>query len=429
MNVLQTLQAESIDADQQDPLSYLKEYYIIPQYEGKKVAYFTGNSLGLQPKGVQEALIQECEDWAELGVEGHLQARLPWFSYHEQFAAPAARLVGALPHEVVIMNQLTVNLHLLLTTFYRPEGKRRKILFEQKPFPSDQYAFESHAKWHGLDPNDVLVELPYSAGCSYHRTEDIEQTIKSLGDELALVCFGGVNYFTGQLFQMDRIAQAAHAVGAKAGFDLAHAAGNVSLQLHRWNVDFACWCSYKYLNSGPGGVAGVYIHERHAMNADLFRFSGWWGYDKSTRFQMKNGFVPIASAEAWQLSNAPIMSMAVHRIALDLFDQVGMDALVTKSRKLTAYLERVLEKVREVTGMDLQVLTPEDPQQRGCQLSVVFPGQDRSIVKHLAERGIVVDWREPNVIRLAPVPMYNSFEDIYTLGAVLIELLGTTHCQ
>jgi kynureninase len=230
-----------------------------------------------------------------------------------------------------------------------------------------------------------------------------------------------------ELFQMDRITQAAHAVGAKAGFDLAHAAGNVSLALHDWNVDFACWCSYKYLNSGPGGVSGVYIHESHSMNPDLFRFAGWWGYDKSTRFQMKNGFVPMASAEAWQLSNAPIMSMAVHRIALEMFDQVGMEALVEKSRKLTTFLERVLDEVRDVTNVKLKVLTPADPLQRGCQLSVVFPGQDRSIVKRLAERGIVVDWREPNVIRLAPVPMYNSFEDIYTLGEVLIELLGTKH--
>lgn len=422
MKTLDQLRDVARAMDASDPLRSMRDAYLFPQHEGAPVLYFTGNSLGLQPKGVREALMEECDDWATYGVEGHMEARRPWFSYHEQFAEPAARLVGALPHEVVVMNQLTVNLHLLLTTFYRPSGKRIKILFEQKPFPSDQYAFESHAKLHGLRPEDVLVELPYSPGCTYHKTEDIEAAIAAMGDELALVCFGGVNYFTGQLFDMQRITAAAHAVGAYAGFDLAHAAGNAVLALHDWHVDFACWCSYKYLNSGPGGVAGAYIHEDHARRSDLVRMAGWWGHDKSTRFQMKNGFVPIASAEAWQLSNAPIMSMAVHRIALGLFDRVGMAALRAKSEKLTGFLEEVLQAVQAESGWNLQVLTPLDPSSRGCQLSVVLPGKDRSFVKALAARGAVVDWREPNVIRVAPVSMYNSFEDVYRLGVLLYEL-------
>jgi kynureninase len=317
------------------------------------------------------------------------------------------------------MNQLTVNLHILLTTFYRPVGKRNKILFEQKPFPSDQYAFESQAQLHGLDPAEVLVELPYSEGRTYHTTEDIERAIEAMGDELALVCFGGVNYFTGQLFDMQRITAAAHAVGAYAGFDLAHAAGNALLHLHDWKVDFACWCSYKYLNSGPGGVSGIYIYEEHTLNASLPRLAGWWGHDKASRFQMNNGFVPIPTAESWQLSNAPIMSMAVHRVALDLFDRVGMAALRAKSEQLTDFLQRVLMTVRTETGWALEVLTPSDPAARGCQLSVVLPGKDRSFVKVLAEAGVVVDWREPNVIRLAPVPMYNRFMDVLELGQLL----------
>jgi kynureninase len=419
MKIFDQLRADAQNLDASDELAHLRSHYLFPQHNGKDVLYFTGNSLGLQPKGVKEALIQECDDWAAFGVEGHFLAKRPWYSYHEQLTEASARLVGALPHEVVVMNQLTVNLHVLLTTFYRPSGKRKKILFEQKPFPSDQYAFESHAKLHGLDPAEVLIELPYSDGCTFHKTEDIEAAIAALGDELALVCFGGVNYFTGQLFDMKRITSAAHAVGAYAGFDLAHAAGNAFLQLHDWKVDFACWCSYKYLNSGPGGVSGVYIYEEHARNPHLPRMAGWWGYDKATRFQMKNGFVPIPTAESWQLSNAPVMSMAVHRVALQLFDEIGMMALRAKSEKLTAFLERVLMAIKEDTGWDLRVLTPSGTSNRGCQLSVVLPGKDRSFVKILAEQGAVVDWREPNVIRLAPVPMYNTFEDIYFLGKIL----------
>jgi kynureninase len=321
------------------------------------------------------------------------------------------------------MNQLTVNLHLLLVSFYRPQGKRRKILFEHKPFPSDHYAFESQARLHGLDPAEVLIEMKPRAGEWNLRTEDILQAIADAGDELACVCFGGVNYFTGQYFDLQAITAAAHKAGATCGFDLAHAAGNVPVQLHDWNVDFACWCSYKYLNSGPGGVAGAFVHERHHHNKELLRLAGWWGHNKNTRFKMEPGFDPIPSAEAWQLSNAPVLSMAAHKASLELFDRAGMVALREKSLLLTSWLEFVLAEVRTKTGVQLEIITPSDPAQRGCQLSVIVPGRDRALVKQLADQGVIVDWREPNVIRMAPVPMYNSFEDILSFGEILTSIL------
>ncbi len=385
--------------------------------------YFTGNSLGLQPKGVRARIDQELDDWATYGVEGHFHAKNPWYSYHELLTDASARVVGALPPEVVVMNQLTVNLHLLLVSFYRPQGKRRKILFEHKPFPSDHYAFESQARLHGLDPADVLIEMKPRAGEWNLRTEDILQAISDAGDELACVCFGGVNYFTGQYFDLKAITAAAHKAGATCGFDLAHAAGNVPVQLHDWNVDFACWCSYKYLNSGPGGVAGAFVHERHHHNKELLRLAGWWGHNKNTRFKMEPGFDPIPSAEAWQLSNAPVLSMAAHKASLELFDRAGMAALREKSLLLTSWLEFVLAEVRAKTGVPLEIITPSDPAQRGCQLSVIVPGRDRSLVKRLADKGVIVDWREPNVIRMAPVPMYNSFEDILSFGEILTSIL------
>jgi len=328
-----------------------------------------------------------------------------------------------LPSEVVIMNQLTVNLHLLLISFYRPSGKRIKILFETKPFPSDHYAFESQARLHGLDPKDVLVEMQPREGEITLRTEDIVAKINELGDELAVVCFGAVNYFTGQFFDIVSITNAGHAVGANVGFDLAHAAGNVPLHLHDQNVDFACWCSYKYLNSGPGGVSGAFVHEKHHANKELIRLAGWWGHNKSTRFEMEPGFDPIESAEAWQMSNAPVLSMAAHKAALDIFVEAGMSAMREKSLLLTGYLEFIVDQVRNTTGVQLQILTPANPNERGCQLSIVVPGAKKQLVKDLAERGIVVDWREPNVIRMAPVPLYNSFEDIFTFGEVFTEFL------
>lgn len=413
--------AKSLDAN--DRLASFRERFYFPQHNGKDMLYFTGNSLGLQPKSVRESINQELEDWATYGVEGHFLAKHPWFSYHEMFAEGAAQVVGGLPSEVVIMNQLTVNLHLLLISFYRPSGKRIKILFETKPFPSDHYAFESQARLHGLDPKDVLVEMQPREGEITLRTEDIVAKINELGEELAVVCFGAVNYFTGQFFDIASITNAGHAVGANVGFDLAHAAGNVPLHLHDQNVDFACWCSYKYLNSGPGGVSGAFVHEKHHANKELIRLAGWWGHNKSTRFQMEPGFDPIESAEAWQMSNAPVLSMAAHKAALDIFVEAGMSAMREKSLLLTGYLEFIVDAVRNNTGVNLQILTPSNPNERGCQLSIVVPGAKKQLVKDLAEQGIIVDWREPNVIRMAPVPLYNSFEDIYTFGQVFAEFL------
>jgi kynureninase len=413
--------AQSLDAS--DRLASFRERFYFPQHNGKDMLYFTGNSLGLQPKSVRASINQELEDWATYGVEGHFLAKYPWFSYHEMFADGAAQVVGGLPSEVVIMNQLTVNLHLLLISFYRPSDKRIKILFETKPFPSDHYAFESQARLHGLDPKDVLVEMQPREGETTLRTEDIVAKINELGDELAVVCFGAVNYFTGQFFDIASITNAGHAVGANVGFDLAHAAGNVPLHLHDQNVDFACWCSYKYLNSGPGGVSGAFVHEKHHANKDLIRLAGWWGHNKSTRFQMEPGFDPIESAEAWQMSNAPVLSMAAHKAALDIFVEAGMSALREKSLNLTGYLEFIVDAIRNNTGVNLQILTPSNPNERGCQLSIVVPGATKQLVKDLADRGIIVDWREPNVIRMAPVPLYNSFKDIFTFGKVFTEFL------
>lgn len=409
----------AVKKDEADALARFRKKFIFPQHDNRDVLYFTGNSLGLQPQGAKNALIQECDDWAKFGVEGHFRARNPWYSYHELFTENAAKLVGALPEEVVMMNQLTVNLHLLLTTFYRPEGKRKKILFETKPFPSDQYAFESQAALHGLNPDEVLVEMQPRPGELLLRTEDILDKINELGDTLAVVCFGAVNYFTGQYFNLKEITATAQKNGAIAGYDLAHAAGNVHLKLHEWNVDFACWCTYKYLNSGPGSVAGAYIHQRHAKNTDLPRLAGWWGNKKETRFQMKPHFDPMQTAEAWQLSNAPVFNMAVHKVALDIFSEAGIENLRSKSVELTSYLEYILNETEKITGQPLQVITPKNPDERGCQLSVIVEGRDRSLITALAWQGVVADWREPNVIRLAPVPLYNSFEDVYKLGVIL----------
>jgi len=410
--------------DEADPLKKFRERFLFPQHEGRDVVYFTGNSLGLQPKTVRESILQELDDWAAHGVEGHFEARRPWFPYHEILTEQAARLVGAKPVEVVVMNQLTVNLHLLLVSFYRPYGRRCKILCEHKAFPSDQYAMESHAVFHTYDPAEAIIEVKPREGEYAIRTEDILAAIEEHKDELALVLFGGVNYFTGQLFDMKTITAAAHKAGARAGFDLAHAAGNVELHLHDWNVDFACWCSYKYLNSGPGSVAGAFVHERHAKS-ELPRFAGWWGYDKTTRFKMEKGFIAMPGAEGWQLSNAPVFSMAAHKAALEIFDEAGMPALTAKSEKLTAYLERIIDEISATQpgGKKLEIITPRDKTQRGCQLSVVAHGRGKELFKQLLDNGVIVDWREPNVIRMAPVPLYNSFEDVWRFGETLKKAL------
>jgi kynureninase len=413
--------AQALDAV--DPLRSFRNEFHFPQHEGRDVLYFTGNSLGLQPKAAADVLKQELDDWARFGVEGHFHAKHPWYSYHEELTPSLARLVGALPEEVVAMNQLTSNLHFLMVSFYRPSGKRKKILTEQRPFPSDTYAFASQIAFHGGDPAMDLVEVQPRAGEHTLRTEDIITKINELSEELALVCFGGVNFYTGQAFDMAAITQAAHAVGATAGFDLAHAAGNLHLKLHDWDVDFACWCSYKYLNSGPGSVAGAFVHQRY-LGKQLPLFAGWWGHDKSERFKMERTFKPMPTAEAWQVSNAPVFSMAVHRVALEQFDRAGISQLRAKSEQLTAYLAFIIAEVAQHSGTRLEVITPNDPMQRGCQLSILAHGHGKALFNRITERGVVADWREPNVIRVAPVPLYNSFEDVYRFGQILIDVLS-----
>ncbi|MBK7383229.1 MAG: kynureninase [Flavobacteriales bacterium] len=411
--------------DVADPLRAFRDEFLFPQHDGKPVIYFTGNSLGLQPKGAAAALKQELDDWSGYGVEGHFKAKHPWYSYHEELTGSTARLVGAKEEEVVVMNQLTSNLHFLLVSFFRPNGERKKILTEARPFPSDTYAFASQIAFHGGDPENDLVEVMPRPGEHTLRTEDIIARINELGDELALVCIGGVNFYTGQAFDMAAITQAAHAVGAIAGFDLAHAAGNLQLKLHDWKVDFACWCTYKYLNSGPGSVAGAFVHERH-LGKGLPLFAGWWGHDKKERFKMERTFKPMLTAEAWQVSNAPVFSMAVHRVALEQFDRAGMDRLRAKSEQLTGYLAFIIATVAKETNTNLEVITPSDLAQRGCQLSVLAHGKGRGLFDALTERGVVADWREPYVIRVAPVPMYNSFEDIFRFGMILKQALSNT---
>ncbi|MFT3981537.1 MAG: kynureninase [Ferruginibacter sp.] len=410
--------------DSQDSLRSFRDQFYIPLMHGKEAIYFTGNSLGLQPKSTQEYVLNELEDWANFGVEGHFHARNPWMPYHEIFTTQLSKLVGALPHEVVAMNQLTVNLHLLLVSFYRPTKERYKIICEAKAFPSDQYAMESQVKYHGYKYEDAVIEVAPREGEHTIRTEDILATIEQHKDSAALVLFSGVNYYTGQLFDMPAITDAAHKAGAYAGFDLAHAAGNVPLQLHDWNVDFACWCSYKYLNSGPGGVSGVYIHERHSSDTDIPRFAGWWGHDKDNRFLMEQGFRPIPSAEGWQLSNAPVLSMAAHKASLDVFDKAGWDKVFTKAKALTQYLWHVLDEVNAACAdRPVQIITPRNEAEHGCQVSMLMLRDGKKIFDELKAQSVIADWREPNVIRIAPVPLYNSFEDVFRFGEIISGML------
>lgn len=407
--------------DAADPLTRFRDQFHIPRREsGEEVVYFTGNSLGLQPRRVRGYIEQELQDWETLGVEGHARAKHPWMPYHEFLTGQMADVVGAKPIETVVMNSLTVNLHLLLISFYRPSGERRKVMIEKGAFPSDRYAIESQIKLHGLDPAADLIELEPREGEATLRTEDIIAAIEREGSSLAMVLFGGVNYYTGQAFEMREITAAGHAVGAVVGFDLAHAAGNLELKLHDWGVDLAVWCSYKYLNGGPGAVGGAFVHERHADCPDRPRLAGWWGHDKATRFLMGPTFNPIAGAEGWQISNPPILQMASLRASLEIFAEAGMSALRERSVRLTAYLEQMLAAVDDDR---ISVITPTDPKQRGCQLSIRVKNADKSLFTAISERGVVADWREPDVIRVAPVPLYNSFGDIekfvQILGSVL----------
>ncbi|HRH61269.1 MAG TPA: kynureninase [Chitinophagaceae bacterium] len=416
--------------DDADELKSFRSKFFIPQHKGKDCIYFNGNSLGLQAKSTAQYIQQELEDWAKLGVDGHFDAINPWVSYHEIFPKQLSKIVGALPHEVVAMNSLTVNLHLLMVSFYRPTKQRYKIICEAKAFPSDQYAFESQVKYHGLHPDDAIIEISPRTGETYLRTEDIISTIQQHGDSTALVLFGGVNYYTGQCYDMEAITKAAHNAGAYAGFDLAHAAGNVSLQLHDWNADFACWCSYKYLNSGPGGVAGAYIHEQHAAQTSLAampRFAGWWGYTKHTRFKMDKGFEAIPTAEGWQLSNAPVLSMAAHKASLDIFEEAGMERLHAKRKMLAAYLRYLLHDVgARVHKNAFEIITPVAENERGCQVSILMNERGKETFDALTKHGVVADWREPNVIRIAPVPLYNTFKDVWEFAQVMENVLKPT---
>lgn len=416
---MQDLRTKAQRLDNEDPLRSFRDQFFFPDTGDQPCAYFTGNSLGLQPKSVREALGQELDDWARHGVEGHFQARNPWYSYHELLMAPSAAIVGAREKEVVHMNGLTANIHLLMVSFYRPAGKRFKILCEAKAFPSDQYALESQVRFHGYDPAEAIIEVGPREGEHTIREEDFERVLREQGEEIALVFIGGVNYYTGQWFDMERITKAGHAAGAVVGWDLAHAAGNVPVKLHDWEVDFAAWCTYKYLNSGPGSVSGIFVHEKHAEAFDLPRFAGWWGHNKEERFKMEPGFQPIAGAEGWQLSNAPIMSMAPHLASLRIFAEAGLEALRHKSMKLTAFMEEVVQAVADATEAHLEIITPMDPERRGCQLSLLAHGSGRTLFDYLMENGVFVDWREPNVIRTAPVPLYNSFADVVRFGEVL----------
>jgi kynureninase len=413
--------ADAAALDAADPLTRFRDQFHIPRREsGEEVVYFTGNSLGLQPRRVRGYIEQELRDWETLGVEGHARAKHPWMPYHEFLTGQMADVVGAKPIETVVMNSLTVNLHLLLISFYRPSGERRKVMIEKGAFPSDRYAIEAQIKLHGLDPASDLIELEPREGEATLRTEDIIAAIEREGPSLAVVLFGGVNYYTGQAFEMREITAAGHAVGAVVGFDLAHAAGNLELKLHDWGVDLAVWCSYKYLNGGPGAVGGAFVHERHADCPDIPRLAGWWGHDKATRFLMGPKFIPIAGAEGWQISNPPILQMASLRASLEIFAEAGMSALRERSVRLTAYLEQMLAAIDDDR---ISVITPTDPGQRGCQLSIRVKNADKSLFTAISERGVVADWREPDVIRVAPVPLYNSFGDIQKFVQILGSVL------
>ena len=410
------------ETDAQDSLKHFRERFYIPkQPNGADVLYFTGNSLGLQPKTTRNYIEQELADWATLGVEGHFNAKNPWMPYHELVAAQLAEIVGAKPFEVVAMNSLTVNLHLLMVSFYRPTIRRHKIVIEAGAFPSDQYAVQSQIKFHGYTPENSLIELKPRAGETLLRTADVEQTIAENADEIALILLGAVNYYTGQAYEIERVIKAGHKAGAIVGFDLAHAAGNIELKLHDWNADFAAWCSYKYLNSGPGAIAGAFVHERHAERFDLPRFAGWWGHDKETRFLMQSDFVPMRGAEGWQLSNPSIFQLAALKASLDVFAEAGMEKLCEKSKILTEYMEFLLGDIRDER---ISLITPSNPAERGCQLSIRVKNSDKNLFKKITANGVIADWREPDVIRVAPVPLYNTFSDAFRFAEILKNCLA-----
>ncbi|MGE5110945.1 MAG: kynureninase [Acidobacteriaceae bacterium] len=417
-----TDEAFARELDAQDPLAKYRARFHIPKGpDGSECVYLCGHSLGLQPRSVREYLREELEDWAKLGVEGHFHGKHPWMPYHRFLTEQTARLVGAKPIEVVVMNSLTVNLHLMMVSFYRPTKGRYKILVEDSAFPSDQYAVKSQIRYHGFDPGTSLVELKPRTGERFLRDEDIVEIIQREGDSIALIMMGGVNYSSGQFFDLEAITRAGHAKGCIVGFDLAHAAGNLPLNLHDWDVDFAAWCSYKYLNGGPGCIAGCFVHERHAHEWSLPRFAGWWGHDQETRFQMGPDFHPMAGAEGWQLSNPPILSLAALRASMDIFDEAGMEALRAKSVALTGYMEFLLDQRR---SGKFSIITPRESRRRGAQLSIRISRDGQSVCDRLTAQGVFCDWREPDILRVAPMPLYNSYVDVYRFVEKFSAMLG-----
>ncbi|RYY57358.1 MAG: kynureninase [Chitinophagaceae bacterium] len=414
--------ARQLDSD--DPLKETRSKFIIPEVDGRQQVYLLGNSLGLQPVSAKSYLDKILADWSSLGVESFFHAKEPWMDYHDQLTGPLTKIVGAHADEIVVMNQLSVNLHLMMVSFYRPDNKRFKIICEAKAFPSDQYVFESQVRSHGLDPETAIIEVGPREGESVIHTEDIIAAINEHGDETALVIFSGVNYYSGQVFDMEAISKAARNKGSRVGLDLAHAAGNIELKLHDWQVDFACWCSYKYLNAGPGAIGGVFIH-RNNHDDRVVRFAGWWGYDKSTRFRMEKGFKPMAGAEGWQLSTPALFLYATHRASLEIFEEAGWEKVQQKRRLLTAYTWFLLKEFNE--GLEKKIIrfiTPEEEQHHGCQVSMLMLERGREIYEALIRRHVIVDWREPNVIRFAPVPLYNTFSEVHQLVSVLRELVS-----
>jgi kynureninase len=402
--------------DRKDPLREFRGQFYIPKSKNRPVIYFNGNSLGLQPKNVKKFIDNELAVWATQGVEGHFNTGRPWLHYHTLSKKVLGEIVGGKPVEVIAMNQLTVNLHMLMASFYQPSAKRFKIITEAGSFPSDQYAFESQMKFHNVNAGS-LIELSPRPGEYCLRTEDIIKAIEHHADQLALVIFGGVQYYSGQFFNIPEITKSGHKAGAYVGFDLAHAVGNVPLNLHQDDVDFAVWCSYKYLNSGPGGVAGAFVHENHAHNFQLPRLAGWWGHNESERFEMKKGFKPMAGIDGWQVSNFPVISGAVHLASLEIFKKAGIKRLRKKSMLLTAYLEYLLKSI-DPEGKQFSIITPDDPNQRGCQLSVLMKANGKKTFDRIQKKGVMADWREPDVIRIAPVPLYNTFEEVYTFAEI-----------
>ncbi len=401
----------AFEMDNSDPLKNFREKFLIPKDKNNKdVIYLAGNSLGLQPKSVRAYVEQELKDWETFGVEGHTQAKNPWLPYHEFLTEQTAKIAGAKPEEVVNMNTLTVNLHLLFVSFYKPTKTRHKILIEANSFPSDHYAVQSQIRFHGFDVETSLIEMKPREGEDTIRTDEIEALIEKEGDSIALIWFAGVNYYTGQAFEMEKITQAGHKKGCLVGFDLAHATGNLILKLHDWNVDFAVWCNYKYMNGGPGTIGGAFVHEKHLKNSDLPKFLGWWGHDKETRFLMDHNYISIPTVESWQISNPPILQLASLRASLDIFDEAGLNSLRQKSEMLTGYLEFL---IRENKKDNVKIITPENRNERGCQLSLRINKNGKELYKKLLKDGVMCDWREPDVIRAAPVPLYNTFEDVF----------------